>query len=244
MGVFCALIFSSRPYNHAMKKIISLVIFVLLIGAATYLAYVQFFNTQKGFIPYESSKLQNREIKLDAKSREFVEKRLKGIEEKISKFDDKTSTEDKVNHYFALSADQQLLGLWLEAKKSLEKALALKYDAHIIHAYASLLYELGDAEGALKYVDMSLESAPDIPNFWQTKIKLAQEIYKDDAKKLNAIYLEGIDATKWDIDLLTLYATYLAQTGQKTEAVVYWQKAIEKNPDARSVYEVEIKNLQ
>ena len=73
-----------------MKKIISLVIFVLLTGAASYLAYVQFFNTQKGFIPYESSKLQNREVKLDGKSREFVEKRLKGIEEKIAKFDDKT----------------------------------------------------------------------------------------------------------------------------------------------------------
>lgn len=91
---------------------------------------------------------------------------------------------------------------------------------------------------------MSIESAPDVPNFWQTKIKLAQELYKEDVRKLNAIYLEGIDATKDDIDLITLYATYLAQAGQKKEAITYWQKAIEKNPEARSVYEAEIKNLQ
>lgn len=91
---------------------------------------------------------------------------------------------------------------------------------------------------------MAIDSAPDVPNFWQTKIKLAQELYKESPKKLNQAYLDGIKATKEDVDLLTLYATHLAQIGQKSEAIEYWQKAIQKNPDAKNVYEAEIKNLQ
>lgn len=74
------------------------------------MAYVQFFNQPEVFVPYNSSKLQNHEVKLDAKSRSFVENRMKTTQEKISKFDDKTETNDRVNYYFALSADQQLLG--------------------------------------------------------------------------------------------------------------------------------------
>jgi len=244
MGVFCGLIFPHRGYNQAMKKIISLTIFVLLIGAASYLAYVQFFNAPAVFVPYESQTLQNRPTNLDATNRAFVEKRMKTTQEKIAQFDDKTSTEDKVNYYFALSADQQLLWQGLEAKKSLEQALALKYDAHIIHAYGSLIYELGDIKWALKYVDMAIDSAPDVPNFWQTKIKLAQELYKESPKKVSQVYLDGIKATQEDVDIITLYASHLAQIGQKWEAIKYWQKAIEKNPDAKNVYEAEIKNLQ
>jgi tetratricopeptide (TPR) repeat protein len=227
-----------------MKKIISSLIFVLLIGAAGYLAYKQFLMTPKVFVPYESSKLQNRPANLDETNRTFIEKRMAGIQKTITEFKPETPNNDKIDYYFALSADQQLLWQGLEAKKSLESALALKYDAHIIHAYASLLYELGDSEGAMKYVDMSIDSAPDVTNFWQTKIKLAQELYKETPKELNQVYLDGIKATKEDIDLLTLYASYLTQIGQKQEAIRYWEKAIEKNPSARDVYQSEIKNLQ
>lgn len=123
-------------------------------------------------------------------------------------------------------------------------ALALKNDAHIVHAYASLLYQMGAGADAIKYVDDAIDVAPDVPNFWQTKISMTRTLYPNKQSKIESVYKEGINRTNSDIDLITLYATYLGGMGRKDEAIRYWQMAIEKNPDAKSVYESEIANLQ
>lgn len=91
---------------------------------------------------------------------------------------------------------------------------------------------------------MAIDNAPDVPNFWQTKTRIVQNLYKNDPTLVEPVFIDGLRATKNDIDLITLYASYLGQTGQKQEAIRYWQMAIEKNPDAKSVYESEIANLQ
>jgi len=98
-------------YSSHMKKLISSLIFVLLIGAASYLAYKQFLMTPEVFVPYESQKLQNRATNLDSTNRAFVENRMAGIQKVISEFKPETPKNDQINYYFALSADQQMLGL-------------------------------------------------------------------------------------------------------------------------------------
>lgn len=103
---------------------------------------------------------------------------------------------------------------------------------------------MGAGEDTFIYLDEAIKQAPDVPNFWQTKIQISRELYKGNLKKIEDVYLDGLRKTKEDIDLLTLYASYLAEIGKKEESIRYWQKAIEKNPGAQSIYESEIKNLQ
>lgn len=146
--------------------------------------------------------------------------------------------------YFALAAEQQLVGRYTDAKKSLEAALALKNDAHIVHAYASLLYQMGAGADALEYIDDAIRIAPSVTNFWRTKISFVSTLYPNKPSKIESTYKDGIKATNGDIDLITLYASYLGSHDQKDEAIKYWQQAIEKNPVAKSVYESEIANLR
>ncbi|MCB9807162.1 hypothetical protein H6768_04740 [Candidatus Peribacteria bacterium] len=123
-------------------------------------------------------------------------------------------------------------------------AIAQQYDAHIIHAYASLLYDMGAGEDALRYVDEAIAGAPDVPNFWQTKIALTNALFANNPTKIESVYREGIRATKDDVDLLTLYASYLGSHGRPAEAIQYWRQAADKNPKAKDVYESEIEALQ
>ncbi len=103
---------------------------------------------------------------------------------------------------------------------------------------------MGAGEDTFIYLDEAIKQAPDVPNFWQTKIQLARELYKENPAKIERVYTDGLSKTKEDIDMITLYASYLAEMGRKDDAIKYWQMAIEKNPSAQSVYESEIKNLQ
>lgn len=105
-----------------MKKTISSLIFVLLIGAAGYLAYTQQ-QTPVAFVPYSNEILQDRTITLDPATQKMVTERLATIEKTIAAFDEKTSNNDKINNYFAQSADLQMFGRYKDAKKSLENAL-------------------------------------------------------------------------------------------------------------------------
>jgi tetratricopeptide (TPR) repeat protein len=229
-----------------MKKLLSWLIFLALIIAGGYLGYQQYTTTQSPlvFTPYQNEKLQDRSVTLDPATQKMVTERLANIEKTIAAFDEKTDKNDKINNYFAQSADLQMFGRYKEAKIALEKALALKNNAHIIHAYGVLLYQMGAGLDALSYIDLAIAQAPDVPNFWQTKIQLSRELYKGNLRVIEWVYTDGIRKTNEDIDLLTLYASYLAEMGRKQESIQYWQKAIEKNPSARDMYEMEIKNLQ
>ena len=228
-----------------MNKILPRLTFLVLIVAAGYLAYQQFATPGvRTFAPYESTELQDRTISVDAGLLRYSEERIANFQKTIEAFTETTSKDDQINTYFALSAEQQLLGRYLDAKKSLEEALAVKYDAHIIHAYASLLYQMGAGADALPYLEDAIRVAPDVTNFWRTKISIISTLYPDKKSKIESAYKDGIKATKSDVDLLTLYASYLGSTGRKQEAIRYWQMAIEKNPTAKSVYESEIASLQ
>ncbi len=84
--------------------------------------------------------------------------------------------------------------------------------------------------------------APDVPNFWYTKIEFTHALTRD-STILEDIYTQALKKTNNDIDMIALYASYLARIGDREKARHYWQKAIEKNPTQRAVYEEEIRNL-
>jgi tetratricopeptide (TPR) repeat protein len=228
-----------------MKKLLPRTIFLVLLLAAAYLAYQQFSGSTNGaFVPYENTELQEWTAPRDAGLLRYSEERIASFQKTIDAFTETTSRDDKINNYFALAAEQQVVGRYTDAKKSLEMALALKNDAHIVHAYASLLYQMGAGADALDYLDDAIRAAPDVTNFWRTKISFVSTLYPDKKSKIEWTYKDGIKATNKDIDLVTLYASYLGANGRKNEAIQYWQMAIEKNPTAKTVYESEIANIR
>ncbi len=211
-----------------MKKLLLTLLVLALLGAGYF--YFQKKQPVVTFVPYENAQLHDRTVTVDPASQKIFDTRIAATKKTIAAFTKDTPTDDKVNNYFNLAGDEEALGHYKEAKKALEQALLAKNDAHILHAYALLLYLMGAKGDALQYLDDAIKQAPDVPNFWQTKIQLSQELYKGNANLINDVYLEGLKSTKEDIDLITLYATYLASVGRKTEAITYWQKALEKNP--------------
>ena len=225
-----------------MKKSLIILALILLVVVVAFWYAKQ--KTSHVFSPYTSTALHDREVQLDPASQKIFDARIAATKKSIAAFNKDTSTDDKVSNYFNLAGDEQALGHYQEAKKAFEAALLIKHDAHITHAYAALLYQMGAGVDAFLYLDEAIKEAPEVPNFWQTKIQIAQELYKNDADRLEEVYLDGLTQTKEDIDLLTLYATYLANAGRREESILYWKKAITKNPTASSAYQAAIDALK
>lgn len=193
------------------------------------------------FKPYTSSALVlTVPVTLSTKQKSSIESHLTTTQKTIAGFTSTTPVDTKVNTLFLLAADQELLGHYGDAKKTLEQALLLGQNPYLLQSYASLLATMGDNKGAFIYIDQAIALNPKIPNFWRTKIDIAKVLYRNDTSKIEALYIEAIQKTDNDIDMITSYASYLGQIGKTADAVVYWKKAIEISPDHKDLYQKEI----
>ncbi len=196
------------------------------------------------FVPYESSSLTNKKSYLNEKDTEEVQKKIQEVQKIINDFDDKSTVKDKNNAYFVLASHQQSIGLYLDAKKTLETSLQANLNTNILQSYAILLYNMGAKEAAIQYIDHVLEIAPNIANYWRSKIELASDVHAGDNEYLNDLYNQALKSTGEHIDIATVYAQFLGKLGQNDKAIQYWEKAIAIFPEEKALYQKEIDALK
>lgn len=180
---------------------------------------------------------------MNEKDTEEVKKKIQEVQKIINDFDEKSTVKDKNNAYFVLASHQQSIGLYLDAKKTLETSLQANLNTNILQSYAILLYNMGDKEAAIQYIDHVLEIAPNIANYWRTKIELASDVHAGDNEYLDDLYHQALKSTGENIDIVTIYAQFLEKSGRKEEAIEYWKKAIKLYPSDTQIYQQQIDNL-
>ncbi|TXG78964.1 hypothetical protein E6Q11_00040 [Candidatus Dojkabacteria bacterium] len=227
-----------------MKKIIIIIILLAII-----IGGVWFFENQKTsvtYTPYTGTDL-TLEVKRAFPPEQVKEwqTKIRTTQETIAKFDDKTTVETRINTLFLLYTQQDFLGYYGDAKKTLEQALALEVSHNLLQVYASLLVKMGNREAALPYIDMALRLMPLETNLWRTKIDIQRAIVGPaQLATIEDTYKNALQATKNDINMITLYASYLAELGRHEEAITYWQIAQKTHPANFAVYQAEIDLLK
>lgn len=224
-----------------MKKFIILFLAIALIWGGYYIYWSS--TRPYVFAPYESSSLADKKSYLNEKDTEEIKKKIWEVQKIIDNFDDQSTVKDKNNAYFVLASHQQSIGLYLDAKKTLETSLQGNMNTNILQAYAILLYNMGAGEAAIQYIDHVLKIAPNIPNYWRSKIELASGVYSGDNEYLDDLYNQALKSTGENIDIVTIYAQFLEKSGRKEEAIEYWQKAIKLYPSDTQIYQQQIDNL-
>ena len=197
------------------------------------------------FTPYKNTGLVlEKKIDLYAPLKKDVETRLLETQKTIASFTKETSIDTQVNTLFVLSADQQVLGKYGDAKKTLEKALSLGQNENLLQSYASLLMLMGSPQGGLIYINQAIQINPTASNFWRTRLDIERLLYKNDLSKLDATFVLGLQKTNNDIDMVTYYAVYLTEMKQYDKAITYWQKAMTVYPERKDMYQQEIDLLK
>lgn len=229
-----------------MKKSLIIIVFVVLI---LFIGWVFLWNQKQAKIvyqPYNGTDLttQAKRTFSPEQIREWEDK-IRTTQETIAKFDDKTTVETRINTLFLLYSQQDFLGHYGDAKKTLEQALALEVSHNLLQVYASLLVKMGNREAALPYIDMALRLMPLETNLWRTKIDIQRAIVGPSRlATIEDTYKNALQATKSDINMITLYAAYLAELGRHEEAITYWQIAQKTYPANFAVYQAEIDLLK
>ncbi len=225
-----------------MKKFIIFSLAIALISGGGYYIY---WSTTKPYVfaPYESSSLTDKKSYLNEKDTEEIKKKIWEVQKIIDNFDDQSTVKDKNNAYFVLASHQQSIGLYLDAKKTLEASLEANMNTNILQAYAILLYNMGAKKAAIQYLDHLLKIAPQIPNYWRSKIELAHDVHSGDNNYMDDLYNQALKSTGNNIDILTVYAQFLWDTGRREEAKKYWEMAIEAHPPEAQLYQQQIDNL-
>ena len=181
---------------------------------------------------------------MNEKDTEEIKKKIQEVQKIITNFNEQSTIKDKNNAYFVLASHQQSIGLYLDAKKTLESSLKENMNTNILQSYAILLYNMGAKEAGIEYMDHVLHIASNIPNYWRSKIELASDLHAGDNKYLDDLYNDALKSTGEHIDIVTLYAQFLGKSGQKEKAIKYWGKAIALYPEEKALYQQEIDALK
>lgn len=151
---------------------------------------------------------------------------------------------EEVNKLYVKSVEQQLAKNFTGAKSSLQQALKLEpNNIYIMQSYAELLNITGDKANALIWINKAISIKSTEINFWYSKFSIVNDQPGNSFVTKEAVYLDAIKSTKNNINMVTAYASFLANEGKKEESIKQWQKAIELNPNSKAIYQKEIELL-
>lgn len=223
-----------------------LIIFSLLVAGVIGFLFWNQQHTPFVYEPYVSNNLKteiNRWFS-PAQVQEWEDK-IRSTQEAIAKFGPETTVETRINTLFSLASQQEVIGKYSDAKKTLEQVLSIEVSHNVLQVYASLLAKMGDNKAAIKYIDGAIEMMPRETNLWRTKIDMERErLWPKNLSKLEEVFKKALQSTNNDINMVTLYASYLSELGRKEEAILYWEIAKKIYPANATLFEGEIEALR
>jgi tetratricopeptide (TPR) repeat protein len=219
--------------NNTIKIGLSLaVVIVLTIGGYGFLkkdkAPYQNFTTYKDFHLTEASK-------------KIYTDKLNEISKQLGS---SISDAEKYGLYIQQGFNFYGLGQLQDAKNSYEKALQIKSDdAAAYNALYQTQLEMGDNLGAESSLKKALDLYPVSADAWRKYIQFEADIMHRDDNAINGLYIQAINKTNSNVDIMTVYAQFLEKTGNLQAAKEYWQKAIIANPKGKKIYQAEVDRL-
>lgn len=124
---------------------------------------------------------------------------------------------------------------------------ALKYkNSDLVYARMFSLYSAqSNFTKALESINKAIELNPSYTDYWNDKLTLLDAETNSSFAELKVVYNDGL--TKVDsrtkINLITHFARIAENNGEKNEAILAWNKAIEVYPQSSSIYQAEIDRL-
>jgi tetratricopeptide (TPR) repeat protein len=190
---------------------------------------------------YKASFVKEVNRNLSAEDRKVYEDRIiaakKGLEEA-------QSDEEKFNWTMNLGFNQYGLGSLADARKTFEQAIKLRpEDANAHVALYQVQVDQGDNNGALASIRTAIRIEQENPDIWKKYVQLMIDRFSADNNTVSALYSDAVNKTNSHIDIITSYAAWLEKSGNYQAAKEYWQKAIQKSPANKKLYEAEIKRL-
>lgn len=228
-----------RKIQHKQHHV-RLALFVLIVGAFLFWAYGYFSNQ----IVYPATTLHDGKSYLDGAWQQEAKKNLTETQKLYETYNASTSVFTRVGTLTRIYGYQDSLGLYLDAKKTLESILALQTSSNTLRTYALLLWKMWAPKEAMEAIDQAITLTPTLPDLWNTKIDFLRVLYKNNLKYLEPTYRDALKKTQDNIDIVGGYAHYLEQMGKKTESIKYYKKAIDMNLQGKYEYQDAINRQQ
>jgi tetratricopeptide (TPR) repeat protein len=135
------------------------------------------------------------------------------------------------------------LGTVLRAQKQLEPALesflqAIELDSQFAHAHINAgvtLMDLNRFEQAETHLRQAIELAPDDPGNW---VNLGVNLYRQEKDGAEESYFRAQQLevqTGKSVDAFVGYATYLRNTGRRSEAIAQYRKHLPRHPNTAAL---------
>ena len=168
----------------------------------------------------------------------------------LKKLSETNDDAEKYNIYLNLGFNSYVLGHLGDSKNYFEQAIQINADQYDV--YQGLFHTQIDMEdyiGATASIKKAISIRKGNAGLWRDYIQFEIERVHAPNDFINNLFGEAItdttqrgDATNYT-DVITTYASWLEKVGNLQEAVNYWKKAIESNPDRKVVFQAEITRL-
>lgn len=146
--------------------------------------------------------------------------------------------------YQEIAFNFHILGDLASAKEFYLKAVKInRLDPTVLASLFSVYKDMYDYKAARDAVKKSLDINQADWNLWRGRIELEQFHFAANRADLDRLYREALLATNNSINIITVYAKFLEEGGDKTGAFKYWKMASESAPDD-PLYKEEIRRLE
>lgn len=223
-----------------MKKITLIILaFLLVLISSVYTTYY-FINKHQieKFTNFTDPKFTNEELSV-------INSKILELESLISSSNIENNKTDLYKLEMELSSQYKLRGRLLDSKNTLLQASKLLPENSTPWGELYNVENLrGDYDSASKSIQKAIELNPSNSQYWRWYIELKQGPLKTEESELLDIYSQAVDKTSGNIDIITIYASYLEKQNDLVGAVAQWKRAIEKNPAGATQYQAEIARIQ
>jgi len=131
-------------------------------------------------------------------------------------------------------------GKYEEALLTIRKAMEIEKNDRVYMSLYGIQLALKNYPESEKAIKMSLALNPGIVSNWIEYASFERYYMKSSIENVSAVYEKALLVTKNDINIVINYASYMRDVGQKVKSIELWKKAIDMNPENKSVYQAEI----
>jgi tetratricopeptide (TPR) repeat protein len=220
------------------RKNIAIPLIVLAVALAGALVAYKYKHTQdsKNIVNQVSPGLNASELDQRNKNVEDITKKLE---------DNSLSKEARYQLELQLGDEYMNLGKLLEARAAYTEASHLIDDNSVVWGdLYRAAYAMRDYDAANKYIQKAIELNPSNGSFWVGRLNLESFNLGAKRERMDALYKEALEKTNSSPQVLTAYAQYLEQLGDKEAAIKEWEMAISVDVSQKAYYQSQIDRLK
>lgn len=227
-----------------MKKQLIFAIIICLVIVLAFVGYYFYYPYYQNY-KYQTSLIKVKDPRLTDSERQIYEQRLADNAKGLA---DAKTDDERYNWLLDKGNSLYGLGRLAEAEQVFQEAVKLKPDkpAGFVSLYTAR-NDRRDYKGALESIKKASSLSPGSAEIWRKYIQLEIDKFNPTKEFVKALFNESLTKTQVylsQIDIVTFYASWLGKVGDYSEAIQYWQKAIELNPAEKTLYQGEINQIQ